>query len=104
VKINLPNESERQAKRIGKLTPMQTSAAHKMRSLRKQIGMSTPAFAKIIGINSPNITLREMFRVPWRESELQTALPAVVSHLRASLDEAEAMAKTFSNPTQPNPQ
>jgi hypothetical protein len=47
-------------------------------------------------MDSTGVTHRELFRVPWKESELQTALPALVNHLKASLQYAASIASAFT--------
>ena len=70
--------------------------ARQIRGLRLQIGMGAPRFGKLIGMDSSGINHRELLRVPWRESELQAALPDVVNHLKLTLQFAEMLAGVFA--------
>jgi transcriptional regulator with XRE-family HTH domain len=82
--------------RINDMAPEQKAAAYQMKSLRLQIGMTMPKFGKAIGMDSRNVAARESMRVSWKESELQSALPDLVNHLKESLKQAETLANTFS--------
>jgi hypothetical protein len=90
--------------RTSDLTPAQMKIARQIRGLRLQIGMGVPRFGKLIGMDSSGINHRELLRVPWRESELQAALPPIVNHLRLTLQLSEALAGVFAAQEQAKPQ
>ena len=83
--------------RTSDLTPTQMKISRQIRSLRLQIGMSVPRFGKLIGMDSTGICHRELLRVPWRKSELQAALPAVVKHLKLTIEFSESLSHAFAS-------
>ena len=86
--------------RTSDLTPEQMKIARQIRSLRLQLGMGVPRFGKLISMDSTGVTHREIFRVPWKKSELLAALPALVKHLQLSLEYAESLTRAFARPAQ----
>jgi hypothetical protein len=90
--------------RVYLITPEQKNAALLMRKFRLQLGMTMPRFGKMILMDSGNLAPREFFRVPWKESELQAALPVIILHLEESLKQAKLLADSLlPNRPQPNP-
>jgi hypothetical protein len=86
------------------ITAAQKNAALLMRKFRLQLGMTMPTFGKMISMDSGNLAPREFFRVPWKESELQAALPVIILHLEESLKQAKLLADSLlPNRPQPNP-
>jgi len=66
-----------------------------MRDIRLKMGMSKPVFGGIVAKDSLNVACRENQMVPWKTSELNTALPALVNHLKDCLQEAESLATSL---------
>ena len=83
--------------RVNDLTTIQKKDARLMRNLRLQIGMDMPGFGKLVRLDSVNLAAREHDRVPWKSSELEAALPALVKHCRECLKQAELLAATLNS-------
>jgi hypothetical protein len=81
--------------RVNDITPDQKRIAEQMRGIRLKMGMSKPVFGGIVEKDSGNVTSREIQMVPWKASELEIALPAMVKHLKECLQEAESLANTL---------
>jgi len=77
------------------LTPEQKKTAALMRDMRLRIGVGQSDFSRIIELDFMLVAGREYLRTPWRESELQHALPAIITHLEESLAQAKALAETL---------
>ena len=70
-----------------------------MLRVRLRVGYSRVFFAKIVGIGFKNLASREQRINAWPQSEIQSALSALIKHLQKSLEEAESLARKFSTPT-----
>lgn len=81
--------------RVSDLTEAQKNLAQSMRSLRLLTGMTRVDFGKVINLDNPKLVERELARNPWKESELQIALQALIHHLKQSLKQTEALANVL---------
>ena len=77
------------------LTPTQKKLGDQMRAFRLQLRMTIPSFGKVIGLDAARIGQREIYKAPWRESELQRALPAMSQHLQDALTQTGVLTKTI---------